>query len=100
MSRINDVWEYVYMSCDSARACFCRRARVGLPTTLAYPRVGTTKNSLYLAVYYATTKPAMFCGFCIWGETLSLVSIVGIISIVGSSIAVAVREEPPEGPAV
>ncbi|MDR6423755.1 drug/metabolite transporter (DMT)-like permease [Paraburkholderia phenoliruptrix] len=43
---------------------------------------------------------ATLFGFLVWGETLGLVPVLGIAAIVGSSIAVAVREEPPEGPAV
>jgi len=54
-----------------------------------------------LAPYtYTSIIWATLFGFFVWGETLGLVPLIGIISIVGSSIAVAVREEPPEGPAV
>lgn len=54
-----------------------------------------------LAPYtYTSIIWATLFGFFIWGETLGVVSVLGIIGIVGSSIAVAIREEPPEGPAV
>jgi drug/metabolite transporter (DMT)-like permease len=56
---------------------------------------GTLAPYTYTSIIWAT-----LFGFIVWGETLSSLSIVGIVSIVGSSIAVAMREQPPEGPAV
>ena len=54
-----------------------------------------------LAPYtYTSIIWATLFGFFVWGETLRLVPIIGIVAIVGSAIAVAIREEPPEGPAV
>lgn len=54
-----------------------------------------------LAPYtYTSIVWATLFGFFLWGESLGLISIIGIAAIVGSSIAVAIREEPPEGPAV
>jgi drug/metabolite transporter (DMT)-like permease len=59
------------------------------------------ESAATLAPYtYTSIIWATLFGFVVWGETLSSLSIVGIVSIVGSSIAVAIREEPPEGPAV
>ncbi|MBU9516680.1 DMT family transporter [Burkholderia multivorans] len=59
------------------------------------------ENAATLAPYtYTSIIWATLFGFVVWGETLDLVPVVGIIAIVGSSIAVAIREEPPEGPAV
>jgi len=54
-----------------------------------------------LAPYtYTSIIWATLFGFFVWGETLGLVPIIGIVAIIGSAIAVAIREEPPEGPAV
>ncbi|MGF6608464.1 drug/metabolite transporter (DMT)-like permease [Paraburkholderia sp. WSM4175] len=59
------------------------------------------ESAAALAPYtYTSIIWATLLGFIVWGETLSFLSIVGIASIIGSSIAVAVREQPPEGPAV
>jgi drug/metabolite transporter (DMT)-like permease len=59
------------------------------------------ESAATLAPYtYTSIIWATLFGFIVWGETLSLLSIAGIVSIIGSSIAVAIREEPPEGPAV
>jgi drug/metabolite transporter (DMT)-like permease len=59
------------------------------------------ESAATLAPYtYTSIIWATLFGFIVWGETLISLSIVGIVSIVGSSIAVAIREEPPEGPAV
>ncbi len=59
------------------------------------------ESAARLAPYtYTSIIWATLFGFLVWGETLSLVPVVGIVAIVGSSIAVAVREQPPEGPAV
>ncbi|EMH2960988.1 DMT family transporter [Burkholderia multivorans] len=59
------------------------------------------ENAATLAPYtYTSIIWATLFGFVVWGETLDLVPVLGIIAIVGSSIAVAIREEPPEGPAV
>lgn len=58
-------------------------------------------NTASLAPYtYTSIIWATLFGYFIWGETLSLVPMIGIILIVGSAIALAIREEPPEGPAV
>jgi drug/metabolite transporter (DMT)-like permease len=58
-------------------------------------------NAASLAPYtYTSIIWATLFGYFIWGETLSLVPMAGIILIVGSAIALAIREEPPEGPAV
>ncbi|WP_243856414.1 DMT family transporter [Paraburkholderia sp. BL6665CI2N2] len=58
------------------------------------------ESAARLAPYtYASIVWATLFGFFVWDETLGLVSVIGIAAIVGSSIAVAVREEPPEGPA-
>jgi drug/metabolite transporter (DMT)-like permease len=56
---------------------------------------GTLAPYTYTSIIWAT-----LFGFIVWGETLSALSIAGIVSIVGSSIAVVMREQPPEGPAV
>lgn len=54
-----------------------------------------------LAPYtYTSIIWATLLGYFIWGETLKFVPMVGIVLIVGSAIASAIREEPPEGPAV
>lgn len=59
------------------------------------------ENAARLAPYtYTSIIWATLFGFFVWGETLGLVPLIGIAAIVGSSIAVAVREEPPEGAAV
>lgn len=59
------------------------------------------ESAATLAPYtYTSIIWATLFGFIVWGETLGFLSIVGIASIIGSSIAVAIREEPPEGPAV
>jgi drug/metabolite transporter (DMT)-like permease len=58
-------------------------------------------NAAALAPYtYTSIIWATLFGYVIWGETLSVVPMIGIMLIVGSSIALAIREEPPEGPAV
>lgn len=59
------------------------------------------ESAARLAPYtYTSIIWATLFGFLVWGETLDLLPIIGIAAIVGSSIAVAIREEPPEGPAV
>jgi drug/metabolite transporter (DMT)-like permease len=59
------------------------------------------ESAARLAPYtYTSIIWATLFGFLMWGETLDLVPVIGIAAIVGSSIAVAVREEPPEGPAL
>jgi drug/metabolite transporter (DMT)-like permease len=59
------------------------------------------ESAARLAPYtYTIIIWATLFGFFVWGETLDLVSVIGIAAIVGSAIAVAIREEPPEGPAV
>jgi hypothetical protein len=67
------------------------------------PRVAQVRrdSAAKLAPYtYTSIIWATLFGFLVWGETLGLVPVIGIAAIVGSSIAVAVRNEPPEGPAV
>ena len=57
-------------------------------------------DAAVLAPYtYTIIIWATLFGYVLWGETLSIVAIVGIALIVGSAIAVAIREQPPEGPA-
>lgn len=57
-------------------------------------------DAAVLAPYtYTSIIWATLFGYVLWGETLSIVAIVGIALIVGSAIAVAIREQPPEGPA-
>ncbi|REE07246.1 drug/metabolite transporter (DMT)-like permease [Paraburkholderia sp. BL27I4N3] len=59
------------------------------------------ESAAALAPYtYTSIIWATLFGFIVWGETLSFLSIVGIASIIGCSIAVAIREQPPEGPEV
>ncbi|WP_042270790.1 DMT family transporter [Paraburkholderia heleia] len=59
------------------------------------------ESAATLAPYtYTSIIWATLFGFFVWGEKLDFVPVLGIIAIVGSSIAVAIREEPPEGPAV
>lgn len=54
-----------------------------------------------LAPYtYTSIIWATLFGYVVWGETLSLLAFAGITLIVGSAITVAMREQPPEGPAV
>jgi len=54
-----------------------------------------------LAPYtYTSIIWASLFGYVIWGEVLSLLSLVGILLIVGSALAVAVLEQPPEGSVV
>jgi drug/metabolite transporter (DMT)-like permease len=65
--------------------------------TVAVRRESAAKLAPYT---YTSIIWATLFGFLVWGETLGFVSVLGILTIVGSSIAVAVREEPPEGPAV
>ncbi|WP_438391762.1 DMT family transporter [Caballeronia sp. DA-9] len=65
--------------------------------TVAVRRESATALAPYT---YTSIIWATLFGFIVWGETLSSLSVVGIVSIVGSSIAVAIREQPPEGPAV
>ena len=65
--------------------------------TVAVRRESTAKLAPYT---YTSIIWATLFGFFIWGETLTLLTVLGILSIVGGSIAVPVREEPPEGPAV
>lgn len=58
-------------------------------------------DAAILAPYtYTSIIWATLFGYVVWGETLSVVAIVGIALIIGSAIAVAIREQPPEGPAV
>ncbi|MGF6969401.1 drug/metabolite transporter (DMT)-like permease [Paraburkholderia sp. WC7.3g] len=59
------------------------------------------ESAAALAPYtYTSIIWATLFGFIVWGETLSFLSVVGIASIIGCSIAVAIREQPPEGPEV
>jgi drug/metabolite transporter (DMT)-like permease len=52
-----------------------------------------------LAPYnYTSIVWAALFGYVLWGETLELLSVAGILMIVGSAIAVAVRRKAPEGP--
>ncbi|WP_152223408.1 DMT family transporter [Pseudomonas sp. SCB32] len=54
-----------------------------------------------LAPYtYTSIIWASLFGYVIWGEVLSLLSLVGILLIVGSALAVAVLDQPPEGSVV
>ncbi|MCP1647913.1 DMT family transporter [Pseudomonas nitroreducens] len=54
-----------------------------------------------LAPYtYTSIIWASLLGYLIWGEVLSLLSLVGIVLIVGSAVVVAVLEQPPEGSVV
>ncbi|MCA7953515.1 DMT family transporter [Burkholderia seminalis] len=58
-------------------------------------------DAAVLAPYtYTSIIWATLFGYVVWGETLGVVAIVGIMLIIGSAIAVAMREQPPEGPAV
>ena len=58
-------------------------------------------NAAVLAPYtYTSIVWATLFGYLVWGETLSGIAIIGIVAVVGSSIAVAIREQPPEGPAL
>lgn len=51
-----------------------------------------------LAPYtYTSIIWASLLGYLIWGEVLSLLSLLGILLIVGSAVVVAVLEQPPEG---
>ncbi|MDP9652044.1 DMT family transporter [Paraburkholderia caledonica] len=65
--------------------------------TVAVRRDSAAKLAPYT---YTSIIWATLFGFLVWGETLGFVPVIGIAAIVGSSIAIAVREEPPEGPAV
>lgn len=65
--------------------------------TVAVRRDSAAKLAPYT---YTSIIWATLFGFFVWGETLGVAPVLGIIAIVGSSIAVAIREEPPEGPAV
>ncbi|MEC5404129.1 DMT family transporter [Paraburkholderia sp. MPAMCS5] len=52
-----------------------------------------------LAPYnYTSIVWAALFGYLLWGETLELLSVAGILMIVASAIAVAVRRKAPEGP--
>ncbi|WEY40937.1 DMT family transporter [Paraburkholderia sp. SUR17] len=52
-----------------------------------------------LAPYnYTSVAWAALFGYVAWGEAIGVVSLAGIALIVGSSIAVAIRRRPPEGP--
>lgn len=52
-----------------------------------------------LAPYnYTSVAWAALFGYVAWGEAIGAVSLAGIALIVGSSIAVAIRRRPPEGP--
>lgn len=52
-----------------------------------------------LAPYnYTSVAWAALFGYVAWGEAIGAVSLTGIALIVGSSIAVAIRRRPPEGP--
>lgn len=54
-----------------------------------------------LAPYtYTSIIWASLLGYLIWGEVLSLLSLIGIVLIVGSAVVVAVLEQPPEGSVV
>jgi len=54
-----------------------------------------------LAPYnYTTIVWATLFGYLAWGETIGFVSVAGIALVVGSSIAVALRRKPVEGPTV
>ncbi|MGF6506590.1 DMT family transporter [Paraburkholderia sp. 32] len=54
-----------------------------------------------LAPYnYTSIVWAALFGYLVWGETIGAISMLGIALIVGSSIAVAMRGKPEEGPLV
>jgi drug/metabolite transporter (DMT)-like permease len=54
-----------------------------------------------LAPYnYTSIVWAALFGYVMWGETIGAVPLLGIALIVGSSIAVAMRRKPEEGPLV
>ncbi|MBB5498145.1 DMT family transporter [Paraburkholderia sp. MM5384-R2] len=54
-----------------------------------------------LAPYnYTSIVWAALFGYLVWGETIGAISMLGIALIVGSSIAVAMRRKPEEGPLV
>jgi drug/metabolite transporter (DMT)-like permease len=54
-----------------------------------------------LAPYnYTSIVWAALFGYVVWGETIGAMSLLGIALIVGSSIVVAVRRKPQEGPHV
>ncbi|MBC8732476.1 DMT family transporter [Paraburkholderia sp. UCT2] len=54
-----------------------------------------------LAPYnYTSIVWAALFGYLVWGETIGGISMLGIALIVGSSIAVAMRRKPEEGPLV
>ncbi|MBC8722274.1 DMT family transporter [Paraburkholderia sp. 31.1] len=54
-----------------------------------------------LAPYnYTSIVWAALFGYLVWGETIGAISMLGIALIVGSSIAVAMRCKPEEGPLV
>ncbi|MEK6347362.1 MAG: DMT family transporter [Burkholderia sp.] len=58
-------------------------------------------DAAVLAPYsYTSIIWATIFGYLVWGETVPFLSALGIGLIVGGSIAVAIREEPPEGPAL
>ncbi|MFT4066638.1 DMT family transporter [Paraburkholderia sp.] len=54
-----------------------------------------------LAPYnYTSIVWAALFGYVVWGETIGAMSLLGIALIVGSSIVVAMRRKPEEGPLV
>jgi drug/metabolite transporter (DMT)-like permease len=54
-----------------------------------------------LAPYnYTSIVWAALFGYLVWGETIGAMSLLGIALIVGSSIVVAMRRKPEEGPLV
>ncbi|NUY31759.1 DMT family transporter [Paraburkholderia sp. JPY303] len=54
-----------------------------------------------LAPYnYTSIVWAALFGYLVWGETIGGISMLGIALIVGSSVAVAMRRKPEEGPLV
>jgi drug/metabolite transporter (DMT)-like permease len=54
-----------------------------------------------LAPYnYTSIVWAAIFGYVVWGETVGMVSLLGILLIVGSSILVAIRSKQADGPLV
>ena len=57
-------------------------------------------DAAVLAPYtYTSIIWATLFGYFVWGETLSIIAVAGIALIIGGAIAVAIREQPLEGPA-
>jgi drug/metabolite transporter (DMT)-like permease len=62
-----------------------------MTSAFRHGEVGVLAPFNYTSIVWAT-----LFGYVLWGESVGLLSLLGIILIVGSSVAVAIRCKEPE----